>query len=72
MATVSKHRVCDLCGDVVATKSLLWHTDKDYVTVRVDEAPGYVNQEQNTVVRKEHYCYHCWAGLFKQVPKEEA
>lgn len=71
MATISKHKRCDKCGDLVAEKSLLWHTVKDYVTIRLDECPGYVRQENNTVVSKRHYCFHCWVGIAHQMEKED-
>jgi hypothetical protein len=57
------YKCCDLCHKIVAEKSLLFHTVVDYVTVRVDEEPGYVHQENNTVVRKLHYCQPCWSRI---------
>ncbi len=71
MATINKQKVCDKCGDLVAEKSLLWHTFKDYVTVRLDEVPGYGNYEENTVVRKLHYCFSCWVGIAHQAKQED-
>ena len=56
----SAYKCCDLCHKIVAEKSLLFHTINDYVTVRLDETPGYARQEDPTVACKLHYCRSCW------------
>ena len=59
----SAYKCCDLCNKIVAEKSILFHTVEDYVTVRLDESPGYVYQENNTVASKLHYCRSCWSRI---------
>ena len=56
---------CDMCKQTVARKSLLWHTVNDYVTIRGDERPSYVNIEDNTTRVNWHFCYPCFAWIMK-------
>ena len=69
MSKRSAYKCCDLCYKIVAEKSLLFHTVEDYVTVRLDERPGYVNQENNTVASKLHYCRSCWHKIVYSAQK---
>ena len=64
---VSKSKVCNSCKYTVAVKSLLWHTVKDYVTIRSDDVPTYVNMEDNTTPGKLHYCRDCWNKITKNI-----
>lgn len=63
MSKRSAYKCCDLCHKIVAEKSLLFHTVNDYVTVRLDERPGYANEGDNTVPSKLHYCLGCWLRI---------
>jgi hypothetical protein len=63
----SKH--CDGCLEKVATKNwFLWHTVKNYITIRGDEVPTYVNYEDPTTPVRLHYCKDCWNTIVKQLP----
>ena len=66
--TVSASRYCDGCDARVATKSIFWHTVKDYVTIRGDDVPTYVNYEDATTPVKLHYCRRCWNIITKNIP----
>ena len=62
---------CDKCGEVVAKKGfLLYHTVSDYVTIRGDERPTYVNMEDNTTRVRWHFCYPCWFGIIRAAREE--
>ena len=62
-------KYCDGCRERVATKRwLLWHTVKDYVTIRGDDVPTYVNYEDATTPVRLHYCRTCWNTITKQLP----
>ena len=68
---ISKNKCCNGCCDKVATKPfILWHTVKDYVTIRSDLVPTYVNYEDVTVPMKLHYCWECWSTITKELPFE--
>ena len=66
---ISASKNCDGCGVKVATKDfILWHTDRDYVTVKEDDTPGYVNYEDHTTRTDLHYCRKCWSIIVRQLP----
>ena len=69
---VSASKYCDGCRDRVATKSLFWHTVKDYVTIRGDEVPGYSNYEDPTTRVRLHYCCDCWKLITVNIPFKRA
>ena len=59
---ISASKNCDGCGVKVATKDfIIWHTDRDYKTVRGDDAPTYANYEDATTRVDQHYCRKCWS-----------
>lgn len=64
---VNTSRYCNRCRNMVAVKSLLWHTIKDYVTVRGDTIPGYVNMEDPTTRVDLHYCKVCWNTIVPNI-----
>lgn len=65
---VSASKYCDGCKDRVATKSIFWHTVKDYITVRGDQVPTYANYEDPTTPVRLHYCWPCWNAITKNIP----
>ena len=66
---ISASKNCDGCGVKVATKDfIIWHTDRDYKTVRGDDAPTYANYEDATTRVDQHYCRKCWSIITKQLP----
>ena len=68
---VNKSRYCDGCRDRVAVKHFIrWHTVKDFVTIRSDAVPTYVNEEDATTPGKLHYCETCWNTITEKLPFE--
>ena len=66
---VSKSKNCDGCNKRVAVKRfILWHTVKDYVTIRRDDVPGSVSYEDHTSRVDLHYCRDCWNAVLKNIP----
>lgn len=65
---VSASKYCDGCTARVATKSIFWHTVKDFVTIRRDDVPGYVNYEDPTARVDLYYCCDCWNSITKNIP----
>lgn len=66
---ISASKNCNGCGIKVATRDfILWHTDRDYVTVHEDDTPGYANYEDATTRANLHYCRKCWSIITKQLP----
>ena len=66
---VNKSKYCDGCCERVAVKYfILWNTVKDYVTIRGDDVPTYVNYEDPTTPVRLHYCRTCWNTITKQIP----
>ena len=66
-----KSKYCDGCHERVATKQcILWHTVKEYVTIRRDDVPSYANYEDATSRADLHYCKDCWNTITKQLPFE--
>lgn len=67
-------KYCDICGEEIAVKhSILYHTERPYVTLRMDKPVTYVNYEENTTKSKIHLCLPCWfamCGKVKQSLKE--
>lgn len=61
-------KICDRCQDVVAVRNrILFHTVKNYVTIRGDDVTTYVNMEDRTTPYKLHYCRCCWNKLWEKV-----
>lgn len=60
-------KICDRCKDVVAIKGILYHTVKNYVTIRADDVPTYCNMEDNTTAYKLHYCRDCWNNMLTTI-----
>lgn len=71
---INASKFCDGCRDRVATKGLiLWHTIKDFVTIRRDDVPTYVNYEDATTPMEQYYCHECWEKITENLPyKKEA
>jgi hypothetical protein len=68
---ITKSKYCDGCLERVATKGcLLWHTVLDYVTIRGDDVPTYVNYEDRTTPVRLHYCRKCWDTITAKLPFE--
>lgn len=68
---VNAHKICDKCKAVVAIRYLiLFHTKKDYITVRGDDITTYVNYEDHTTPYKLHYCRTCWDGFVGKIEVE--
>lgn len=66
---INASKYCDGCGTRVATKGFfLWHTVKDFVTVRRDDMPTYVNYEDATTPVELCYCSTCWEVITKNLP----
>lgn len=66
---VSKSKYCDGCRERVAVKyCILWNTVKDYITLRGDDVPTYVNYEDSTTPVQLHYCKDCWKAITKNIP----
>ncbi len=62
-------KYCDGCSEKVATKyCLLWHTDKNYVTIKGDDVTTYANYEDATTPYRLHYCIDCWKAIIKNIP----
>lgn len=68
---IRPQKICDNCEKIVATKSIFWHTTKDYVTVRTDDVPGYCNYEAHTSRSELHYCRSCWNKIVNNITTEE-
>jgi hypothetical protein len=66
--TVSASKYCNGCRERVATRSIFWHTIKDYVTVRGDDVPGYADMEAPTARIDLHYCRDCWDIITDRLP----
>lgn len=65
-------KICNSCSDVVAVKHcILYHTVKNYVTVRGDDVTTYVNMEDNTTPYKLHYCGTCWGKIASRIAFQE-
>ena len=65
--TVSARKICNRCKDVVAVRSILFHTVKDYVTVRGSDVVTYMNMEDCETPYKLHYCRKCWDSFVGNV-----
>ena len=59
---------CDICGDVLAEKRLLWHTTQWYITLRIDDKPLF--DEYNTEEGEYHLCFKCWLGVKNSATRE--
>lgn len=68
---INKSKYCNGCQERIAVKGcILWRTVKDYVTIRGDDVPTYVNYEDTTTPVRLHYCRDCWSIITKELPFE--
>lgn len=65
---VRTSKICDGCRATVAIRSILFHTVKDYVTIKKNEVPTYVNYEDSTTTVDLHYCRDCWNTITENLP----
>ena len=55
-----KTKVCDCCGEIVATKEWLWfYTNQEYITLKLDKSPSYTPNIYS-VRTKAHLCRDCF------------
>lgn len=60
---------CNVCNKVLANKGkVMWHTSQDYVTLRVDEAPKYI--EDCSSKASIHICSRCWSKVVTHIRSE--
>ena len=68
---MNKSKYCNGCYERVAIKNcILWHTIKEYVTIRCDDVPTYANYEDITTTARLHYCRKCWNTITDNLPFE--
>lgn len=58
-------KICDCCGNVVATKGLLfWHKDSSFVTIP-SEVHKHANGGSLDYREDQHYCLRCWHEIVR-------
>lgn len=70
--TINARRICNACHDIVAEKRcILYHTKKEYVTIRTDAPSTYVNYEDATTPGRLHICRSCWNKIVAKIEVQD-